>query len=176
MLYVGLERPSFTANIEEKTLQFRYSIRDIRDIDCWQMLSSSCLEENLIAVLSRLEDARGTIREIMTRIAKLPPKARADALEKLIILAGLRKLETIVKEEEKKMAISVNVMENAYLRELFLQGEQKGEQKGEHKREACYASFNAVLENWPTRPGRKSPTLISPPLRSGAFEFWMPSL
>ena len=97
VLYVGPERPSFTTIIEEKTLQFRYSVRDIRDIDCRQMLSSPCLEENLIAVLCRSEDARGTIREIMARIAKLPPKERADALEKLIILAGLRKLETIVK-------------------------------------------------------------------------------
>ena len=53
VLYVGPKCPSFTTNIEEKTLQFRYSVRDIRDIDCRQMLSSPCLEENLIAILCR---------------------------------------------------------------------------------------------------------------------------
>ena len=130
VLYVGRKRPSFTTNIAEKTLQFRYNVRDIRDIDCRQMLSSSCLEENLLAILCRLENVHGTIREILTRIVALPSKEKADALEKLVILAGLRKLETAVQEEVKEMAISVDVMENAFLRDLFLKGERKGERKG----------------------------------------------
>ena len=52
----------------------------------------------------------------------MPPKGHADALEKLVILAGLRKLETQVKEEVEEMAISVDVMENAFLRDIFGKG------------------------------------------------------
>ena len=133
VLYVGDKHSSFTTNIAENTLLFRYSVRDIRDIDCRQMLQSSCLEENLLAILCRLEDERGTIQEILTRIAVLPAKKKADALEKLMILAGLRKLETFVEEEAKEMAISIDVMENAFLRNIFLKGKQEGEQRGEAK-------------------------------------------
>ena len=61
----------------------------------------------------------------MTRIAVLPPKGRADTLEKLVILAGLRKLEAQVKEEIEEMAISVDVMENDFLRDIFGKGRQE---------------------------------------------------
>ena len=126
VLYVGSDHPSFTTNIAENTLQFRYSVKDIRDIDCQQMLNGGCLEENLLAILCHQEDERKTIRAVVSQIAVLPPKARADALEKLVILAGLRQLGTTVKEEVKNMAITVNVMENEFLRDLFMEGEQKG--------------------------------------------------
>ena len=127
VLYVGPGKPRFPAKIDEGGIHFEYTVVDIRDIDCRQMLDGPCLEENLLAILCRLEDERGVIREIMTRIARLPPKMRADALEKLVILAGLRQLETKVKEEFEKMAISIDVMENAFLRDLFMGGKQEGE-------------------------------------------------
>ena len=85
-------------------------------------------------------------------------------MEKLVILAGLRKLETAVKEELKEMAISVNVMENAYLRELFLGGKQEGKATtllsqlehrfGEVPSEYRKTISNAdlpTLENWSLR-------------------------
>ena len=139
VLYVGSKHPTLTTNIAESTLQFRYSVKDIQDIDCQQMLTGGCLEENLLAILCRQEDERKTIRVVVARIADLPPKAKADALEKLVILAGLRKLETAVKEEVKEMAISVDVMENAFLRDLFLDGEQKG-----HHERAAMTLLNQV--------------------------------
>ncbi|MBF0461986.1 MAG: DUF4351 domain-containing protein [Magnetococcales bacterium] len=78
-----------------------------------------------------MENERETIRAIMTRIALLSPKERADALEKWMVLAGLRQLETVVKEEVEEMAISIDVMENAFLRDIFMKGRQEGEQTGE---------------------------------------------
>ena len=131
VLYVGPDKPRFPTKIDEGGICFEYTVIDIRDIDCHQLLASPCLEENLMAILCRLGNEREVIQEILRRIALLPPKARADTLEKLVILAGLRKLETQIKEEFEKMAISVDVMENAFLRDLFLGGKQEGEQKGE---------------------------------------------
>ncbi len=83
-----------------------------------------------------MENERETIRAIMTRIALLSPKERADALEKWMVLAGLRQLETVVKEEVEEMAVSIDVMENAFLRDIFMKGRQEGEQTGEQKGEA----------------------------------------
>ncbi|MGN7613822.1 DUF4351 domain-containing protein [Magnetococcales bacterium HHB-1] len=130
VLYVGPGTPKFKTKIDEGGIHFEYQVVNIIDIDCREMLASPQLEENLLAVLCRMEDDRKTIREVLTRIETLPSKERADALEKLMILAGLRKLEPIIKEEVDKMAISVNVMENEFLRDLFVSGEQKGRVEG----------------------------------------------
>ncbi|MBF0626576.1 MAG: DUF4351 domain-containing protein, partial [Magnetococcales bacterium] len=49
---------------------------------------------------------------------------------RLVILSGLRHLEPLVHEESNDMAITVNVMENTVLRNLFLKAEQKSRQEG----------------------------------------------
>ncbi|MBF0426540.1 MAG: hypothetical protein HQL66_12065, partial [Magnetococcales bacterium] len=127
VLYVGADSPAFATEIEENDLKFSYTVRDIREIDCQQMLESPHPEENLLAVLCQLQDERQTLRAILARIAVMAPKAGADALEKLVILAGLRRLGNTVKEEIRAMPITVNVMENEFLHDIFISGLQKGE-------------------------------------------------
>ncbi|MBF0124280.1 MAG: hypothetical protein HQL60_02950 [Magnetococcales bacterium] len=95
------------------------------------MLASPMLEENILAVLCRMGNARKTIREILRRINKLSPKARRDALEKLVVISGLRKLEAMVQEEAEEMAVTIDLMENDIIRPLLLKAEQRGEQTGE---------------------------------------------
>ena len=164
VLHVGPECSRSSSNIEESSLQFSYTVKNIQDIDCRFMLNSPLLEENLLAVLCRLEDDRRIIREILSRIAVLPAKGRADALEKLVILAGLRKLETQVKKEVEKMVISVDVMENAFLRDIFGKGRQEGgvalfllqvEEKfgliSDSDRKKICAADQATLEKWSLR-------------------------
>ncbi|MBF0434065.1 MAG: DUF4351 domain-containing protein [Magnetococcales bacterium] len=130
VLFVGDgARRSLPDRIEEETLSFRYTVRNIRDVDCSVLLASGSMEENILAILCRMPDERGTIRTILRRIANLGPKAKADALEQLVILAGLRKLEWMISEEVKEMAITVNVMENDFLKDLFVKGRQEGEAK-----------------------------------------------
>ncbi|MBF0426701.1 MAG: hypothetical protein HQL66_12870 [Magnetococcales bacterium] len=130
VLYLGMEPWRFPVAIEEPALRFSCEVVDIRDIDCRRMLESPSLEENILAVLCRMEDGRDTIREVLRRISHLKPKARADALTKLVVLSGLRRLETTVQEEADRMAITVDVMENAVLRGLFLKTQQESEAKG----------------------------------------------
>ncbi|MBF0426511.1 MAG: DUF4351 domain-containing protein [Magnetococcales bacterium] len=130
VLYVGAEPCAFATEIEETDLRFCYTVRDLREIDCQQMLASPCLEENLLAILCRLQDGRQTVRAILARVAVMEPKARMDALEKLTILAGLRRLGTTVKEEVKAMPITVNVMEDEFLRDIFVRVRSEGVQEG----------------------------------------------
>ena len=49
-------------------------------------------EENVIAILLRLEDKRAALRRILARIARAEPSRHARALEALFILARLRRL------------------------------------------------------------------------------------
>ena len=108
VLYVGAQRWHHQAGIEEKNISFRYEVVDIRDIDCRMLMVSPALEENILAVLCRMDNQKETIREILYRISELPDKARADALTKLFILSRLRKLEIIVKMEAEEMALTFN--------------------------------------------------------------------
>ncbi|MBF0425243.1 MAG: DUF4351 domain-containing protein [Magnetococcales bacterium] len=130
VLYVGADPLAFVTEIEETDLRFRYTVRDIREIDCQKMLESPYPEEDLLAILCRLQDERQTLRAILARIAMMAPKAGADALEKLVILAGLRRLGNTVKEEVKAVPITVNVMENEFLYDIFIKGRSEGIQEG----------------------------------------------
>ncbi|MEO5351202.1 MAG: DUF4351 domain-containing protein [Magnetococcus sp. YQC-3] len=139
LLYVGETKWEPQIGIEEPDLSFRYQVVDIRDIDCQLLMASPLLEENILAILCGMADRHETIREILCRINKLPDKARADALAKLLILSRLRHLEVVVKKEAEEMALTFNVMENDVLRPMFLQaqmnsrleGRQEGRQEGE---------------------------------------------
>ncbi|MEO5332104.1 MAG: DUF4351 domain-containing protein, partial [Magnetococcus sp. YQC-5] len=145
VLYVGQAAWQPKAAIEEKNLSFRYEVVDIRTIDCRELMDSPSLEENILAVLCRMDNQKETIQEILYRISELPDKARADALTKLLILCRLRKLETTVKKEAEAMALTFNLMENDVFRPIILKaqkdsekkgfqdGEQKGRQDGEQK-------------------------------------------
>lgn len=138
VLYVGYEGWNPVGRIEEPTLHFSYRVVDIRTIDCRILMESPLLEENILAILCRMPDREETIREILYRISRLPERARADALTKLVILARLRRVETVILEEAREMSLVFNVMENDVLRPLFLKaqreselrGEQRGEQRG----------------------------------------------
>ncbi|MEO5333018.1 MAG: DUF4351 domain-containing protein [Magnetococcus sp. YQC-5] len=133
MLYVGQATWQPTAAIEEKNLSFRYEVVDIRTIDCRALMDSPSLEENILAVLCRMDNQKETIREILYRISELPDKARADALTKLFILSRLRKLETIVKMEAEEMALTFNLMENDVFRPIILKAQMESRKEGEQK-------------------------------------------
>ncbi|HUQ91619.1 MAG TPA: hypothetical protein VM120_08055, partial [Bryobacteraceae bacterium] len=51
-------------------------------------------------------------------------------LSRLMVLSGLRKLERTIQEEVTRMPLSIDLMENEVLREMFLQWEQRGRQQG----------------------------------------------
>lgn len=133
VLYLGSKSWRPAAVIQERSLQFRYEVIDIRDIDCRKLLDSPSLEENILAVLCRMENPKTTIREILRRIDRLKPKARQDALVQLMTLSGLRRLETMVQMEAKQMAIHIDVMQNAWLKDLILHGRKKRMKKERKK-------------------------------------------
>ncbi len=140
VLYVGLKEWQSGSSIEEPNLSFRYEVIDIRSIDCRELLDSPSLEENILAILCRIDNKQEVIREILCRISELPIKARADALTKLFILSRLRRLETIVKTEAEEMSLTFNLMENDVFRPIIMKAqrdsEQIGRQDGEKKEAA----------------------------------------
>jgi len=130
ILYVGESPPRLVDRIEEAPLQFHYQVVDIRSIDCRELLASPEIEDNLLALLCRMDDRTHAVRSILERITALEERPRRDALEKLLILSGLRPLKNLIRREVEKMPIALNLQDNEFFREAFTEGMEKGMEKG----------------------------------------------
>ncbi|NJO18020.1 MAG: DUF4351 domain-containing protein [Thioploca sp.] len=136
VLYVGNKTLSMTNHLILTKLQFEYEIIDIRHLDCQPRLESPDIEDNLLAILCRIEGhEREVVRRILYRIAQVTSKERRDLWEQLLILTGLRSIQVqeLVKQEGQKMPITVDMGETIWGKELFEQGEHKGFLEGERK-------------------------------------------
>ena len=131
VLYVG-ERPmTLVAQIDHATLLFEYEAIDVRTLDGQPLLHSTVLEDNILALLCRGGATRATVQYILARIANLSGTAQTEALTTLLILAGLRHLQPLVREETQQMAIILDIENNPFLRDIFEEGRQEGHQEGQ---------------------------------------------
>lgn len=148
VLYVGAGPNPLAERIAQDSLQYRYHVIDIRDIDCRRLLASPTLEDNLLALLCGLDDEAKVVRTVLGKIAGLDENRRRDALQWLEILSGLRPLKPVIQREIEKMPISLNLKENPFFQEAFAEGEQKGRVEGrqEGRVEGEYALLSKQLE------------------------------
>lgn len=133
LIYVGRRPLAMSAGIQHDKLTFRYPIIDMRELDSEIYLESPAIEDNLLAILCRLNDERSAVRRILARIEQLPAPQRLNAMSQLLLLSGLRRLEYVIKEESVRMPVTIDPMENRVIRDYFLQGKQEGEQEGARK-------------------------------------------
>ncbi|MGE3536130.1 MAG: Rpn family recombination-promoting nuclease/putative transposase [Candidatus Tectimicrobiota bacterium] len=130
VLYVGAGALTMTGRLAYPTLAFHYEVIDIRTLDGSVLLDSPVLEDNLLALLCQQPPPSVVVRRLLSRIAALPGSARDKALAALVILAGLRRLHPLVREEIRQMPITIDIRENPFLREIFEEGLQEGRQEG----------------------------------------------
>jgi hypothetical protein len=131
VLYVGDEPMRMPAELAGPNFFCRYTIFDIRTLDEESLLNSPFSNDSILAILTHHRDRRRTIRRILQRIATLESGLRDDALKKLMILAGLRKLGDAIRNEVKHMPILDDIMDHDFLGPLIRQGRQEGIIRGE---------------------------------------------
>jgi predicted transposase YdaD len=117
------------------TLDYRYKILDIRELEPEELLDSSFATDNVLAILTRLKSRKESIRRILARIAKLERGPREIAFSKLLILAGLRELEDSVRAEAQSMPIMHDIMDHKVIGPAIRQGLKQGRQEGRHEGE-----------------------------------------
>ncbi|SPE35544.1 hypothetical protein SBA6_470050 [Candidatus Sulfopaludibacter sp. SbA6] len=108
-----------------------FRVADVRELDGASLLRSPWIGDNIIALLTRLPDSRRTVHEVLERIAELEEGARQTALDRLAIVAGLRKLGQVIKEESERMPILDDILDHDLLGPEFRKGELKGRVEGE---------------------------------------------
>ena len=118
------------SHIKEEDLDYRFQLTDIRQFDEEVLLNSESPADRALAILSPTRNHRATIRRILLSWAGRPRRERADLMEKLMILSGLRRLDKVVAEEIRSMPLEIDIMENATIRGWIEQGLAKGMEKG----------------------------------------------
>jgi len=81
-------------------------------LDGERLMASAQVGDNIVAILTNLPDRRATVRRIVERIAALGPGQQDAMLRRLSILAGLRNLGQVVREEAEKMPITNDIMDH----------------------------------------------------------------
>jgi predicted transposase YdaD len=133
VLYVGEPKLRMDSSLIGPESQFHYTIIDARELDGAVLLASDRVEDNFMAILTRLDDPPGAIRQILARIASMEKHARPDAFEKFLILSGIRRLAHTVTEEAYKMPILNDIMNHEVIGPLIRQGRQEGRQDVLHR-------------------------------------------
>ena len=120
------------AELRGPGFHLQYTLVDIRDLDSEKLLQSAEIGDNLIAILTTLRDQGSAIRRIMSRVGGLTG-ARGEAVQLLLRLAVLRRLDEAVEEEREKMPIIIDISESAVLGPPYRRGLAEGEAVGERK-------------------------------------------
>lgn len=133
VLYFGAAPLAMRSRIANESLQFRYTLIDIRDFKSEDFLASASLPDAALALLARPErlSQQEVIEAVVDRLKILPTKEQRDWMEKLMILSGLRGAEDIVREEAEKMGISLDIRDNKFFQEAYAAGIEDGMEKGE---------------------------------------------
>lgn len=130
LLYVGEPELRMESALIGPSLSFQYSIVDVKTIDGSQLLASPRFEDNVVAILTRIQDKESAVRQILSRIATLEAGAREAAFASLLIISGLRKLEQAVKKEAQTMPILNNILDHEVIGPAIRQGLQQGLEQG----------------------------------------------
>ena len=126
VLYVGDSLLNMKSKMELPALSFAYTIVDARDLDGERLLESTEISDNIVAVLARIPDRKEAVGKILKRIAELPSGEREEAFRALLIIAGLRRMATLVKQEAMQVPVLNDIMDHEVIGPAIRQGLEQG--------------------------------------------------
>ena len=148
VIYVGRDPLNMEHQLHTESLAYRYGLIDLKSFPYQAFLASGHSEEVLLAILA---DFGGQPGELIAEqiIAKLQQSTNgtlemAQRTLQLVRLAVLRDLSTTVFNAARKMAITIDIREDALYQEGKLEGKLEGEQKGKEA-----TALNMLQEGFP---------------------------
>ncbi len=133
VLYIGKDKAQMDAEWKARNISFAYQLVDLKAFPYQTFLQATRSEEVLMAVLADFGEepeavVAGKIMATLGELARGQLELAQRTLQ-LVRLAVLRNLGTTVLNAAQKMALNIDISEDA----LYLLGEQKGEQRGLEK-------------------------------------------
>ncbi len=136
LLYVGDTRANMEATLRGPRLDYSYRLVDVRELDGERLLRSERVDDNIVALLTRLSNTRQAAHQVLRRIAGLEAGERRSALDRLLILAGLRKaLGKVLEEEATKVPILNDIRDHELFGREYKKGREEGRQEGRQEGE-----------------------------------------
>jgi hypothetical protein len=127
VLYVGQPLLRMPSRLAGGSLTFECCMVDMRQFDAEPWLSSPHLEDNILAVLAKLTHESDAVKRILRHIARCDQARRSRAMQELTILAGLRKLGNVIRQEACKMPILDDLSDHDLFGPAIIQSRQDGE-------------------------------------------------
>jgi hypothetical protein len=118
MLYVGREPLRMRPVFETPTMRYEFRLLDIRDVDGEPLLASEDWGDNLLALLTSVEQQRVLLR-VEEQIRKLKGEEQETAAKLFVIISGIIGLEEVV----VRRLHMIDIMENKVLGPAILKGE-----------------------------------------------------
>jgi hypothetical protein len=118
VLYIGREPMRMRPLFETPTMRYEFQLLDIREVDGEPLLASDDWGDNLLALLTQVEQERVLLR-VEQQIRKLKGEEQETAARLFVIISGIIGLEEAV---VRKLHM-IDIMENKVLGPAILQGE-----------------------------------------------------
>lgn len=128
VLYLGQEPLRLETGYCTPSMDFRFAIIPLREMDAEPLLASEDWADIALALLAR-GDREKALRVAVSRLRLMGREDRAWASGTLLLLSGIIDFEEVVNERMKEAGM-INVMENKVLAPLMLQQYEKGRDEG----------------------------------------------
>ncbi|MBF0538741.1 MAG: hypothetical protein HQL03_10875 [Nitrospirae bacterium] len=130
VLYIGNKPLNMETSMECGLIKYAYKLIDMRNVDGNQLIDSNDPNDNVLAILCKIDDPYVTIKRILDKLYPLSPMEREDYIRKLLYLSGLKNLTYKIKQEVLNMPITIDLDEYEVFKDVFIKGELKGRQEG----------------------------------------------
>jgi hypothetical protein len=107
VLYFGNEPLTMKSFIAHRSLNFQYTLLDVRWLNHQPLQESESLADRTLSVLFTERLTLNELRAVTDSIAALPRREQRDWFEKLMILAGVRGAGSLVSQEAEKMGLDI---------------------------------------------------------------------
>ncbi|MSV31829.1 MAG: hypothetical protein EXQ57_04845 [Bryobacterales bacterium] len=130
VLYLGAEPLRLESSYHSPSIDFRFEIVNLREIDAEPLLASDDWADNALALLAKGEPEKA-LNALLPKLRAMKGEDQNWAAGTLLLLSGILGLEETVGNRLKEVGM-INVMENKVLGPMILQAERKGRSEGQH--------------------------------------------
>ena len=130
VLYLGNDPQSMQDRLDLESLQFRYSILDLGNLDAEELWKSSYTGDVILSILCRQPDPKVRLDRILQRLRTLEPEQAVRATRLLLLLSYKRGLSDIVIEGVQSMPATIQTDDDKRLRRQYDAGRVEGRSEG----------------------------------------------
>ena len=130
LIYAGRRSKKIAGVLKAPKMDYWFKAVNLSDYDGELYSRSAEVADQILATLMRVRSGRRTIRRVLSSIAVLEGSEREDALNQLLVISGLKKLEFTVEQEVRKMPILMSLMDHGVIGREFKKGLKQGKEEG----------------------------------------------